>query len=991
MKTFQKRWFVSLIVPLVLLTAVLWGPLTTGGSVHLTDSIQGIQYVMAKPGNINIEQPDGTRLTVNLYGDEVVNFARTPDGYTILRGDDGVYYFAEMNKKGDMVPSSHQAFNSEKRGKRENRFLKTIEKNLFFSKNQINKMRASWPKRKAGKPVGLKEAKFSGGFPSTGTRNMLVILANFTDKSFVKSNNDFNNIMNVGSDSFKAYYSDNSYGSLVINTTVVGPYNINMTMQAADNNTRDYIARCVDAAEAAGVNFANFDNNNDGQMDSLYVIHAGYGEEAGAPSYTIWSHSWTLYNYARTYDGVTIDSYATSPELRDSYGSSITAIGVIVHEMGHNLGAPDYYDTDDGGSGGSSWDLKNWDVMSSGSWNNNGDTPAQHNMFTKTQYGWTTPIVLNSASTVSLNHTLTENKAYRINTTTSNEYFILENRQQAGWDSYIGGHGMLIFHIDGNYINSAGNEVNANPSHQGVDLEEADNIRSTATFSGDPFPGASNKTSFTDSTTPSSKSWAGANTNVPLTNISESGGVVTFDVMGGGSGTSITANFTYTVNNLAVSFADTSTASGTSVTTWSWNFGDGAYSTAQNPAHTYAAAGTYTVTLTASDGGSTSDSVSRSVTVTSGGGLVYCTAQGNNNQYEWIAGVSVGSLNNTSNASGYSDFTAQTANLTAGGSVNVNLTPGFAGTGYSEYWKVWIDYNIDGDFDDAGEEVYSGSGSSAVSGTFTVPSGASGITRMRIVMRYNAAPSSCGAFDYGEVEDYTVNISAATVNPPVANFTASSTTITAGQSVTFTDTSTNNPTGWSWSFNGGTPSSSTSQNPTVTYNTAGTYSVSLTASNSAGSNTNTKANYITVNPVTVSYCSLSSTDWSYEWIAGIQIGSINNTSGGSGYSDYTGLSTNLTRGAAYNITLTPGFSSSSYDEYWTVWIDYNGDGDFADAGEEAFKGYGSGGGTVSFTVPSTAVTGATRMRIGMQYNEYLTSSCGSFSYGEVEDYTVNIQ
>jgi len=113
-------------------------------------------------------------------------------------------------------------------------------------------------------------------------------------------------------------------------------------------------------------------------------------------------------------------------------------------------------------------------------------------------------------------------------------------------------------------------------------------------------------------------------------------------------------------------------------------------------------------------------------------------------------------------------------------------------------------------------------------------------------MKYNGSPTSCETFTYGEVEDYTVNISGGVQQPPVAAFTASATTVTVGGSVSFTDQSTNSPTSWSWSFEGGTPSTSTSQNPTVTYNTVGTYNVSLTATNSAGSDNELKVDYITV-------------------------------------------------------------------------------------------------------------------------------------------------
>jgi PKD repeat protein len=176
----------------------------------------------------------------------------------------------------------------------------------------------------------------------------------------------------------------------------------------------------------------------------------------------------------------------------------------------------------------------------------------------------------------------------------------------------------------------------------------------------------------------------------------------------------------------------------------------------------------------------------------------------------------------------------------------------------------------------------------------------------------------------------------------------------------------------------------------VTYNTAGTYAVALTATNSAGSDTETKSNYITVSEVTVEYCTASGNNQNYEYIAGVNVGSINNTSGASGYSDFTSISAAVSKGSSVSVSLTPGFTSSSYTEYWKIWVDYNGDGDFSDSGEEVFSGTGSSTVSGSFTVPTSASTGSTRMRVIMKYNGY-ASSCGTFTYGEVEDYTLNIQ
>jgi len=282
-------------------------------------------------------------------------------------------------------------------------------------------------------------------------------------------------------------------------------------------------------------------------------------------------------------------------------------------------------------------------------------------------------------------------------------------------------------------------------------------------------------------------------------------------------------------------------------TSWSWSFPGGtpSSSTERNPVITYNTPGTYNVELTVSNAiGSDTETKENYITITEVP-IVYCDSKGNSTNYEWISEVKFNDFTHASGGNGYSDFTNLEILLNAGEDVSVTLTPDFSGTVYPENWRVWIDYNKDGDFEDAGEEVFSPAESNAViNGNFTVAAGATGNTRMRVSMKWDGVPTPCETFSYGEVEDYTVKFGA--VVAPVADFSANETTIIEGESVTFTDLSTNNPDGWSWTFNGGTPSSSTVQNPVITYNTAGTYTVSLTASNSGGSDMETKTDYITV-------------------------------------------------------------------------------------------------------------------------------------------------
>ncbi len=229
--------------------------------------------------------------------------------------------------------------------------------------------------------------------------------------------------------------------------------------------------------------------------------------------------------------------------------------------------------------------------------------------------------------------------------------------------------------------------------------------------------------------------------------------------------------------------------------------------------------------------------------------------------------------------------------------------------------------------------------------------------------------------------------------PPVADFSADNTTPGINQLVTFTDLSANTPTSWHWSF---TPAnvtyqnstSSSSQNPEVKFTNTGTYTVRLIATNANGSDTMTKASYITVSALQ-NYCAAEG--GGDEYISGVQLGSINNQStGADGYHNYTSMSTDIAVGNTYSITITNGNSYTSDD--LGIWIDWNQDGDFDDTDENVVCDVDNGAnGSFNFTVSSTALLGATTMRIRIKYSgSDCGAPCGTTTYGEVEDYAVNV-
>lgn len=384
-----------------------------------------------------------------------------------------------------------------------------------------------------------------------------------------------------------------------------------------------------------------------------------------------------------------------------------------------------------------------------------------------------------------------------------------------------------------------------------------------------------------------------------------------------------------------------------------------------------------------------------------GGGSSYCASQGNNVNDEYISRVQLNTINNASGAQLYSDFTSISTTLNEGSAYTITVTPTWTGTVYSEGYAVWIDYNGDDDFGDAGELVWSKAASTNTpnSGTFTVPSGTvGGETRMRVSMKYNGIPTSCETFSYGEVEDYTINLGGAApdTQAPTAPGSLSASNVTQTTLTLSWNASTDNVgvTGYDV-FQGSTNLGSvtgTSANITG-LSPATAYSFRVRAHDAAGNNSGF-SNTVNVTTLsnTVTYCTSQGNNTNDEYIDRVQLGSINNLSGNNGgYADFTSISTSLTKGSSNTITITPRWTGTVYREAYRVWIDYNQDGDFNDSGEQVYSRSRTTASSVSgsFTVPTSALSGATRMRVSMKYNANPTS-CETFTYGEVEDYTVII-
>ena len=484
--------------------------------------------VTASPYPFDFQQPNGDEITVMLKGDERIHWHESLDGYTLLLNQDGYLTYAVLDETGNLHPSDVVATDVEKRDGTVNSFLSTIDKNLFYSEIQKQIMLEIWEIED--------EFEGRGERGITGLYKTLCAFVQFPEKAMTIPMSTFDPLFNQlgytgnGTGSVRDFFKESSYGKFEVEITLCGVYTApkSESYYAGNGGTTNgselakWAAQQV-AAESS-INFANYDNNNNGKVDGFHVIFAGRGQEAGGDNGTIWSHKSTFWPSV-TKNGKSISTYSCSPEL---FYSNITTIGVICHEMTHAvLSAPDFYDTNNGPYLGTGY----WDLMASGSWNGSpaGNRPAHHNMFTKVQAGWITPTVLNSQTTITNMPNSAENPvAYRINTATNNEYYLLENRQKVGFDASNPGAGLLIYHVHSN-VNGG---ICTNCSHpQKMYLVCASSTVAIPTSgasnygninsAGCPFPGTDNNTSFTGTSTPRMFRWSNTViTDKPITEIS---------------------------------------------------------------------------------------------------------------------------------------------------------------------------------------------------------------------------------------------------------------------------------------------------------------------------------------------------------------------------------------------------------------------------------------------------------------------------------------
>ena len=489
----------------------------------------GLFAVVAYPYPLDFVQSDRSTVTVVLKGDEKVSWAKSTDGYTLMRADNGDFVYAISDGKGGMMPSNVISHNPENRTAEETAFVSTLDKALFYSPEQISYLKQLWL---AVDDFEAKRVGAKSGVNEIETYKMVVILMSYADVAFESSREEvdalFNQVgysVNGHQGSIHDYFKASSAGKLNVEATVLGPYTAandlnyygeNYPGTNADMRARDLVIEAVEHANLE-LDFSEFTNGEGNQVSCVYVIYAGPSAASGGAANTIWPHrSHLLEPYA--VDGVYVYNYGVSSENGGSqYNPQPMTIGTICHEFSHVLGQADYYDTDYEEQG-SFADHGEWDLMCSGNYNNGGKCPPLWSAHERTVRGYIEIEELLEEGSTTLPPLHSDNKAYKM-TVSSDEFFILENRQKVGWDYYLPGHGMLIFHVNKSVTGWNHNCANCIPTSPGLDLEEANS--NPYSRAGNPFPGTSNKTIFTDTSTPNSKTVSGANLNRPITSIAE--------------------------------------------------------------------------------------------------------------------------------------------------------------------------------------------------------------------------------------------------------------------------------------------------------------------------------------------------------------------------------------------------------------------------------------------------------------------------------------
>ncbi|MDE6397594.1 MAG: M6 family metalloprotease domain-containing protein, partial [Muribaculaceae bacterium] len=423
--------------------------------------------IIANPDPVTVVQPDGSKVTLVLHGDEFYNYTTTSAGFTVAYNHASkAWEYASLSADGTLVPNGELAADR------------------VASRSGIKGLR---PVLSEARTSDIKKARKhlkTGQYDYTKFRG-LVILVEYEDAPFIRKDAQeiFNDMVNKAgyegymsdnllpslvpcTGSVRDYYYENSSGMFDPKFDVIGPVKIPYSQFYARKSTgaQTLVTAALREADEL-VDFRDYDTDHNNRVDMVYFIFSGAGSNfSGNDDRLIWPHASTV--MALSLDGVSFERYACSTEL---YGQpaarQLDGIGTICHEFSHVLGLPDLYDVDYE-TGGQAFHPQRWSVMASGSYLNMSRTPCGYSLFERTALGFASPRLIEAAGEYSVNP-LNEGEVpdgARINSAVPNEFFLLEARKKTRWDAYLPGEGLLVHRIDSTDVSVwENNRVNAKP------------------------------------------------------------------------------------------------------------------------------------------------------------------------------------------------------------------------------------------------------------------------------------------------------------------------------------------------------------------------------------------------------------------------------------------------------------------------------------------------------------------------------------------------
>lgn len=453
-----------------------------------------------KPRNqyVTVSQPDGTKVLLRHVVRKSFNFYETLDGYVVKKDSTGYYKYVEGILNDDFVLSSVTVRSEEERISSNQSLISGVLTSEYFV-NYVEGMQTSGNNQLL--KSDLYTLSIKDAVQAIGSPNIPVVLVQFSDKKFsigetdeeivekydlfFNSTEQFSEESVLGSaGSVKRYFTDQSDSLFIPQFTIIGPVTLDRSYKyygensifTTDRNISKFFSETIQKAQLVCDDWSVFDNNGDGSIDMCFMIYAGEGEnhsELDSASYLIWPSE---FPYGGTINELSFASYSCSNEL---FNGVCDGIGTVCHEFSHALGIPDFYDTNYVAYG-----MDFWDLMDYGSYCDSGYCPCGYGTFEKEYLGWKSLITLEYGvpRKITLYPVSEGGVGYKVvNQENSDEYYILENRQSIGWDSYIGygtedekHNGMLVVHVD--YVSSrwGSNTVNTVANHQLFTIIPAD-------------------------------------------------------------------------------------------------------------------------------------------------------------------------------------------------------------------------------------------------------------------------------------------------------------------------------------------------------------------------------------------------------------------------------------------------------------------------------------------------------------------------------------